>query len=72
VKNLYYSGGLMEGTETILFFVLVCLWPAGFAASAAVFAVLTAVTTAGRIRAARRIFAEPEAAGQAAAPGSAA
>jgi phosphatidylglycerophosphate synthase len=72
VKNLYYSGGLMEGTETILFFVLVCLWPAWFAASAAVFAVLTAITMVGRIRAARRIFAEPEAAGQAAAPGSAA
>ncbi len=57
VKNLYYSGGLLEGTETIVFFVLLCLLPGWFAAMAAVFAGLTALTTIGRIRAARRLFA---------------
>jgi phosphatidylglycerophosphate synthase len=56
VKNLYYSGGLLKGTETILFFVLLCLIPGWFAPAAAVFAGLT---TIGRIRAARRLFAAP-------------
>jgi phosphatidylglycerophosphate synthase len=55
-KNLYYSGGLMEGTETILFFVLLCLLPGWFAPAAALFAGLTALTTIGRIRAASRLF----------------
>jgi phosphatidylglycerophosphate synthase len=61
VKNLYYSGGLMEGTETILFFVLLCLLPSWFAPAAAVFAVLTLLTTLGRVRAARRLFRAAEA-----------
>jgi phosphatidylglycerophosphate synthase len=60
VKNLYYSGGLMEGTETILFFVLVCLTPGWFAPAALLFAALTALTTLGRVRAARRLFAAAE------------
>ena len=55
VKNLYYSGGLLEGTETILFFVLICLLPGWFAWAAAVFAALTALTTIGRVHAAHRL-----------------
>ena len=37
-KSIYYLGGLAEGTETILFFVLACLLPDLFAALAVVFA----------------------------------
>ncbi len=36
-KSLYYSNGLLEGTETIVFFVLLCLLPAWFAPLAWVF-----------------------------------
>ncbi|PTW62131.1 CDP-alcohol phosphatidyltransferase-like enzyme [Breoghania corrubedonensis] len=38
VKSLYYLGGIAEGTETIAFFVAICLWPAHFAVLAWVFA----------------------------------
>ena len=38
VKSLYYLGGIAEGTETITFFVAICLWPAHFAVLAWVFA----------------------------------
>ena len=36
-KSLYYLGGLTEGTETIVAFVLACLWPAWFPLIAWVF-----------------------------------
>lgn len=48
-KGLYYLGGLTEGTETILAFALVCLWPQHFAPIAWVFAAACAVTTVTRI-----------------------
>ncbi len=48
-KSLYYLGGLTEGTETIAFFVLVCLAPAWFPLLAAIFAAMCWVTTATRI-----------------------
>ena len=57
VKNLYYSGGLLEGTETIAFFVLLCLWPAAFAPLAYGFAALTFLTALTRVLHARRVFA---------------
>ena len=48
-KSFYFLGGLTEGTETLGFFVAMCLWPAQFAVLAWVFAVLCAVTTAARV-----------------------
>jgi phosphatidylglycerophosphate synthase len=48
-KSLYYLGGLTEGTETILAFVLACLWPAWFPWIAWVFGALCWLTTATRI-----------------------
>ena len=48
-KSLYYLGGLTEGTETILTFVLACLWPALFPWIALLFGVLCWLTTATRI-----------------------
>ena len=55
-KSLYYSNGLLEGTETILFFVALCLMPWAFAPLAWVFAILCFATAALRIWAAREIF----------------
>ncbi len=48
-KSLYYLGGLTEGTETILLFVLCCLFPAHFAWLAWLFGALCWLTTATRI-----------------------
>lgn len=50
-KSLYYLGGLTEGSETIAFFVLVCLLPAWFPLLATVFAAMCWLTTAARIAA---------------------
>lgn len=49
-KTLYFTAGLMEGTETILFFVLMCLFPNAFTALASLFALLCLVTAAARMR----------------------
>ena len=59
-KSWYHSGGLMEGTETIAFFVAFCFWPGAFAAVAWVFAALTLVTAAGRVALARDNFRESD------------
>ena len=55
-KSFYYMGGLAEGTETILFFVLACLIPQHFAWLAYGFALLCAVTIVGRALQARALF----------------
>jgi phosphatidylglycerophosphate synthase len=55
-KSLYYLGGLTEGTETILAFVLACLWPAWFPLIAWVFGGLCWLTTATRVAAACQIL----------------
>ena len=48
-KSFYFLGGLTEAAETLLLFVLMCLWPMHFAVLAYSFAVLCAITTATRI-----------------------
>lgn len=58
-KSLYFSAGLLEGTETIGFFVLVTLWPAGFATAAWVFAALCLLTALSRVFLARGRFGGP-------------
>lgn len=55
-KSLYFAGGLLEGTETIGFFVALCLWPAFFAPLAWVFGALCFVTAGLRILLARQMF----------------
>lgn len=55
-KSLYYATGLLEGTETIAFFVLLCLFPAQFAPAAWVFGALCLVTATARVVLARRVF----------------
>ncbi len=55
-KSLYYSNGIVEGTETILFFVLLCLFPDAFSALSWIFGTLCFMTAALRIYAAKQIF----------------
>lgn len=55
-KSLYFTAGLMEGTETILCFLIIVLWPALFAPVAWVFAGLCLMTAAARLTLAARIF----------------
>lgn len=56
-KSFYYLGGLTEGTETILCFLAMCLWPGHFGVIALIYAALCAVTTATRLVAGWRMFA---------------
>ena len=55
-KSLYFSEGILEGTETIIFFVLICLLPAYFAVFAWIFGALCFVTAVMRVLGARKIF----------------
>lgn len=55
-KSIYYLAGLAEGTETIVAFTAMCLWPGSFAAIATGFAVLCLVSAAARIVAARQLL----------------
>nr|WP_245243043.1 CDP-alcohol phosphatidyltransferase family protein [Pararhodobacter sp. SW119] len=56
VKSLYYSAGLLEGSETIFFFALICLFPTAFAPLAAIFGALCIFTAISRILLAARLF----------------
>lgn len=51
-KSFFYSVGLIEGTETVLFLLAVCGWPAAFQTLAWTFGSLCWVTTALRIHSA--------------------
>ena len=55
-KAFIYSTGLMEGGETIAFFILFCLFPAHFALLALIFAALCVVTVAQRVAIAAKTF----------------
>ena len=48
-KGIYYLGGLTEGTETIIAFCAMCVWPQHFAVIAYGFAAACASTTATRL-----------------------
>jgi phosphatidylglycerophosphate synthase len=55
-KSLYFTAGLMEGTETILCFLVLALWPLLFAPLAWVFGALCLVTALARVILAARTF----------------
>jgi phosphatidylglycerophosphate synthase len=55
-KSLYYSNGILEGTETIVFFVVLCLWPSWFAPLAYIFGTACFATGFLRIYGAHRTF----------------
>ena len=63
-KAFYYAGGLAEGGETLVFLILICLFPDWFASIAIGFGVLCLATLAGRIRMASLVFSHtPQPAG---------
>lgn len=55
-KSLYFTAGLLEGTETILFLLVIVVWPAAFVPAAWVFGALCLVTAVARVLLARRVF----------------
>ncbi|MEO7393238.1 MAG: CDP-alcohol phosphatidyltransferase family protein [Ramlibacter sp.] len=48
-KSFYFLGGLTEATETLAFFIAMCIWPQLFSKLALVFAAMCAVTIVSRI-----------------------
>lgn len=57
VKSLYYSNGILEGTETIALFVVLCLLPTLFSPLAWGFGLLCLMTAGLRVYGAYRAFA---------------
>ena len=57
-KSFFYAAGIIEGSETILAFVLFCLFPAAFPWMAGLLAVLCLWTAAARLFEAYRSEAE--------------
>lgn len=55
-KNFFYLSGLAEGTETILFFVLVMLFPRLFVPSAIIFSIFVYLSSFSRILVSWRIL----------------
>ncbi|SFS19449.1 CDP-alcohol phosphatidyltransferase family protein [Yoonia litorea] len=55
-KSLYYSNGILEGTETIVFFVILCIVPTYFAPLAWIFGALCFATALLRIYAAKQNY----------------
>jgi phosphatidylglycerophosphate synthase len=55
-KSLYYSNGILEGTETIIFFVILCLFPSTFSPLAWLFGLACFATATLRLNAARHTF----------------
>jgi phosphatidylglycerophosphate synthase len=55
-KSLYFSAGLLEGTETIVFFAILCIFPATFAPFAWAFGAVCFLTALSRVLLARRVF----------------
>jgi phosphatidylglycerophosphate synthase len=56
VKSIYFTAGLVEGSETIAAFVVMLLKPDWFAAIATAFGAMTLATAASRIVRARAVF----------------
>lgn len=56
IKSLYYTGGLLEGTETNLFILLLCLMPHWFVPMAWIFGSFCFITALMRSLLARKVF----------------
>jgi len=57
-KSIYFNNGLIGGSETIVFFIVICIWPKLFAMLSLIFAILVIVTAVMRILYAREVFKE--------------
>jgi phosphatidylglycerophosphate synthase len=55
-KSLYFTAGILEGTETILFLLLIAVWPQVFVPGAWLFGALCLVTAMARMILASRTF----------------
>jgi phosphatidylglycerophosphate synthase len=55
-KSLYFTAGLLEGTETILFLLLIAVWPLVFVPGTWLFGALCLVTAVARMVLASRTF----------------
>lgn len=55
-KSFFYNTGLAEGAETIVAFILMCIWPSHFSLLALIYASLCVVTVIQRSFAARQLF----------------
>ena len=55
-KSLFYADGILEGTETVLFFIALCLWPQHFVPLAWAFGSACLITATLRIYQARKAF----------------
>ena len=55
-KSLFYANGILEGTETGLFFISLCLWPQHFVPLAWAFGSACLITATLRIYQARKAF----------------
>jgi phosphatidylglycerophosphate synthase len=58
-KSFFHAGGLLEGTETIVFFCALCLWPALFSPLAWGFGALCLVTAVWRVAETLRASGRP-------------
>ncbi len=57
-KSLYFTAGLLEGSETIAFFLLLALFPSLFVPAAWIFGSLCLVTALARVVLAWRVFGQ--------------
>lgn len=55
-KSFFYVGGIAEGSETIAYFFIVCVWPEIFVIATWVFAAMCWITVAQRLIQARDAF----------------
>jgi phosphatidylglycerophosphate synthase len=62
-KGFYYINGITEGTETILFLLAMCIFPAYFVVLAWVFFSLCVITTATRVISGAHTLSLPQASG---------
>jgi high-affinity Fe2+/Pb2+ permease len=60
LTSIYFTAGLMEGTETILFFIVMILAPAWFPPLAYAFAGLTLMSALGRVGLAWNAFRDED------------
>ena len=58
-KGFYYLNGLAEGTETIMFLLVMCLMPTHFATIAWTFFAICVVTTVTRVIGGAHTLAQP-------------
>lgn len=55
-RSFAYLGGLTEGSETIILFIMMCLWPLSFPLFASVFSIACWITTFTRLNHAYKVM----------------